>query len=147
MKELLRARCLALLSLLSAPFGFVVICFMSYFEQYEKIGACAGQPAQRTGAQSAHKAGSKNLCRAARHEPNPLHFGQLISDRQQQQHEMYSELASFAGGKPEDFLTSNIADEEQWISDLYIKLEVRKSTMLTVESHSRAAVVAVSGSN
>ena len=131
-KELLRARYLALHRLLSAPFGFVFIGFMSYFEQYEKLGTCAGQPAQRKGAQSADKAGSKHICYAAGHVPNPSYFGQLISDRQHQQHEMYSELASFTGGRPEDFLTSNIADEEQWVADLYIKLEVNKSTKLTL---------------
>lgn len=79
-KELLRARCLAMLLLLSSPFGFVFVGFMSYFEQYEKIGACAGQPAQRKGTQSAHKAGSKRTS-AAQPATSPIPHSSASSYR------------------------------------------------------------------
>jgi hypothetical protein len=59
-------------------------------------------------------------------------FLQLISDRKRDQHELYEELASFTGGKPEDFMTSNLCDEQQWIADLFLKLEVTKMVPCTL---------------
>jgi hypothetical protein len=53
---------------------------------------------------------------------------QLISDKKREKLELYSDLASFAGGKVEDFVSSNLADEEQWILDLHFKLKVRAET-------------------
>jgi hypothetical protein len=75
------------------------------------------------------------------------HFLQLISDRKRDQHELYEELASFTGGKPEDFMTSNFGDEQQWIADLFLKLEVRKMVPCTlVFCDTVATVLEVQGS-
>jgi hypothetical protein len=63
---------------------------------------------------------------------------QLISDRKRDQHQLYSDLASFAGGKPEDFVTSNFGDEQQWIADLYLKLDVRNLLALTLQFLTRS---------
>jgi hypothetical protein len=59
---------------------------------------------------------------------------QLISDKKREKLELYSDLASFAGGKAEDFVTSNLADEEQWILDLHFKLKVRAETNSALET-------------
>ena len=59
---------------------------------------------------------------------------QLISDKKREKLELYSDLASFAGGKVEDFVSSNLADEEQWILDLHFKLKVRAETNSAPES-------------
>jgi hypothetical protein len=52
------------------------------------------------------------------------YFPQLISDRNRDKYELYSDLAEFTRGNVEDFVRSNMADEEQWILDLNHKLEV-----------------------
>ena len=70
---------------------------------------------------------------------------QLISDKKLEKLELYSNLASFAGGKAEDFMTSNSADEEQWILDLHFKLEVRITLSSAVKSDIDAAVLEISG--
>ena len=50
---------------------------------------------------------------------------QLILNKKREKDELYSQLASFAGGNAEDFVKANLADEQQWILDLHFKLEVR----------------------
>ena len=53
---------------------------------------------------------------------------------------MYSELASFTGGKTEDFATSNLADEQQWVADLQLKLQVSVSMNVSRDCDTAAVV-------
>jgi hypothetical protein len=68
-----------------------------------------------------------------------------MSDKDQ----LYSELASFTGGNPQDFVASNLAAEKQWIADLHLKLQVSnlKTHLSAAAFDTVVAVLAIAGSH